>query len=136
MSDVNINTPVISLKSLTQSGRQSTAAPDLSGSGAPADFPAGGSSPAASSGASSGATNAKSDAGKKLDQAVVHLNDHMQSLQREIRFQVDRKTGKVVVKVIDQKTHQVLQQIPDEVAIRLARTLHQSEPISLLKTKV
>lgn len=82
------------------------------------------------------ADGGKSPTSNGVDKAIAHLNDYMQSLNRDLQFEVDKKTGKVVVKVIDQKTHQVIQQIPDEVALRLARSLKQGEPLSLLKLKV
>lgn len=59
----------------------------------------------------------------QVDAAVERLNDYVQSLQRELRFSVDRDLGRAVVSVIDQSTQEVIRQIPNETALRLARNL-------------
>lgn len=72
----------------------------------------------------------------ELDGAVSRLNDFVQSVQRDLEFEVNDETGKTVVRVIDQKTEELVRQIPDELAIRLAEKLQQEEPLSLLNIKV
>ncbi|MCR9278818.1 MAG: flagellar protein FlaG [Pseudomonadaceae bacterium] len=66
------------------------------------------------------------DSAQEVDQAVAKLNDYVQSLQRDLQFSVDDSTGKQVVQVLDRSTDTVVRQIPNDVALRLARNL--SEP--------
>lgn len=72
----------------------------------------------------------------KLEQAVTKLNDYIQSVQRDLQFNVDDDSGRMVVKVVDRKTNEVVRQIPDEVALNMARNLQQEEPLSLFTMKV
>ncbi|GAA3576967.1 flagellar protein FlaG [Marinobacter xestospongiae] len=73
---------------------------------------------------------------ERVDQAVSRLNDYVQSVQRDLRFSVDDDSGKTVVKVMDRQTDEVIRQIPDEVAMRLAEKLQQDEPLTLFDIKV
>ncbi len=72
---------------------------------------------------------------EQVQQAVSKLNDYIQSVQRDLQFSLDDASGKVIVKVVDRNTNEVVRQIPDEVALDLARKLQKDEPISLLSTK-
>lgn len=71
-----------------------------------------------------------------LDDAVSQLNDFVQSVQRDLQFEVDNELGQTIVKVVDQQTREVIRQIPDEVALRLAEKLQQDEPLTLFNIKV
>jgi flagellar protein FlaG len=71
-----------------------------------------------------------------LDGAVLQLNGYVQSVQRDLQFEVDNELGQTIVKVVDQKTQQVIRQIPDELALRLAEKLQQDEPLTLFNIKV
>ena len=73
---------------------------------------------------------------EQLDDAVSQLNDFVQSVQRDLQFEVDNDLGKTIVKVVDQSTQEVIRQIPDEVALRLAENLQQDEPLTLFNIKV
>ncbi len=79
---------------------------------------------------------ASSDDQKSLNEAVSQLNDFVQTVQRELQFEVDSEKGQTIVKVVDQSSQKVIRQIPDEVALRLAENLQQNEPLSLLDIKV
>lgn len=72
---------------------------------------------------------------EQVQKAVAKLNDYIQSVQRDLKFNMDEESGKVVVKVVDRNTNEVVRQIPDEVALKLARDLQSNEPISLLNAK-
>jgi len=60
---------------------------------------------------------------QSVDQAIVHLNDYVQSIQRDLEFSVDEGSGATVVRVIDRTTKEVVRQIPSDVALSLARNL-------------
>ncbi|MBI4384867.1 MAG: flagellar protein FlaG [Nitrospinae bacterium] len=47
------------------------------------------------------------------------------SFNRETRFEMDHETKKVVVKVIDKKTHEEIKQIPNKQAQRLSQNIGQ-----------
>jgi len=71
-----------------------------------------------------------------LDDAVSQLNDYVQNVQRDLQFEVNNDLGETVVRVVDQKTQEVIRQIPDEVAMRLAEKLQQEEPLTLFNIEV
>ena len=71
----------------------------------------------------------------QVQEAVAKLNDFIQSVQRNLEFNLDEDAGRVVVKVIDRQTKEVVRQIPDEVVLKLARDLQSDEPLSLFNTK-
>jgi flagellar protein FlaG len=73
---------------------------------------------------------------EELNNAVSRLNDFVQTVQRDLQFDVDDATGKSVVRVMDQQTNEVIRQIPDELVLRLAENLQQKEPLTLLNIKV
>ncbi|SHK37296.1 flagellar protein FlaG [Marinobacter antarcticus] len=73
---------------------------------------------------------------KDLDEAVSQLNDYVQSVQRDLQFEVDNEMGQTIVRVVDQQTQEVIRQIPDEVAMRLAEKLQQDEPLTVFNIKV
>lgn len=73
---------------------------------------------------------------EQLDDAVSQLNDFVQTVQRDLQFEVDNDLGRMIVKVVDQSTQEVIRQIPDEVALRLAENLQQDEPLTLFNIKV
>lgn len=76
------------------------------------------------------------DASDKVEDAVASLNTYVQSVQRDLQFRLDDTSGKTVITVFDRSTEEVVRQIPDDVALRLARDLQQEQPISLFKAKV
>jgi flagellar protein FlaG len=69
--------------------------------------------------------DADSNLQERLADVVGRLNEHMQKLQRSLRFSVDDASGRIVVKVIDQSTDEVIRQIPSEEM--LAMMNHISE---------
>ncbi|MFT6907766.1 MAG: flagellar protein FlaG [Oleiphilaceae bacterium] len=68
--------------------------------------------------------------------AVTKLNDFIQTVQRNLQFNLDDASGKTIITVVDKQTSEVVRQIPDDVAIKLAQDLQQSEPLSLFNAKV
>lgn len=62
--------------------------------------------------------------------AVASIQEFVQSVGRSINFSVDDGAGRVVVKVTDADSGDVIRQIPSEEALRLAENL--SEVRSLL----
>ena len=73
---------------------------------------------------------------EKLGEAVTQLNDYVQNVQRDLQFEVDMERGETIVRVVDNETQEVIRQIPDEVALRLAKNLQDDEPLTLFDLKV
>jgi flagellar protein FlaG len=60
---------------------------------------------------------------KDIDTAVTDLNSSIQSVQRNLKFSVDKELDKIVINVTDKKTEEVVRQIPSEDFLELARNL-------------
>ncbi|ABM19666.1 flagellar protein FlaG [Marinobacter nauticus] len=144
MNDVNLNNPDLKLvrsgaqapaKALSSSQAEGGKAPDLaasSSSGSTIQSPQ-----AATEVSKAERLQARSEAQRdELNEAVSQLNDFVQNVQRDLQFEVDNEMGQTIVKVVDQSTQEVIRQIPDEVAMRLAEKLQQDEPLTLFNIKV
>ena len=145
MNDVNLNNPNLKLvrssdqapvKALSSSQAEGRNASDLASSSA------GSTAPTLSAAQSSEPSKAEKQQARnevqrqELGEAVTQLNDFVQNVQRDLQFEVDNEAGQTIVKVVDQQTKEVIRQIPDEVAMRLAEKLQQDEPLTLLNIKV
>ncbi len=71
-----------------------------------------------------------------LEQAVLRLNDYVQSVKRDIIFDFDPDSGEPSVTVVDRESRKVLRQFDSKEALELAQKLDKQEPISLFKTQV
>ena len=60
----------------------------------------------------------------RVEKAVEQLNEYAQSFQRDLRFSMDEDLGRTIVRVVDRTTQEVIRQIPNETALRLARNLN------------
>lgn len=61
----------------------------------------------------------------QVKQAVDSINHSMQSLTRGLEFSVDEESERVVVKVIDPATKELIRQIPSDETLAIARSLDQ-----------
>ena len=144
MNDVNLNNPNLKLvnvsdrgpvKALSSSQAEGRNAPDLAASSAGARQVQ--NTQIANEASKAEQLKERNDAQREdLDQAVSQLNDFVQNVQRDLQFEVDNEMGQTIVKVVDQQTQEVIRQIPDEVALRLAEKLQQDEPLTLFNIKV
>jgi len=66
-----------------------------------------------------------------LDKAVQQLNENEQVVQHEIRFNIDKDSGKTVIKVMNLATDEVIRQIPNEEALVFARKLNEGADLKL-----
>ena len=62
---------------------------------------------------------------QNLDNAVKQLNNYVQSINRNLEFNIDNDSGKTVVKVIDAETDELIRQIPNEEALYIAKQLNE-----------
>ncbi len=58
-----------------------------------------------------------------VDRVVHQLETQSQSLRRDLQFNVDDSTGRVIVTVRDSETNEVIRQIPSEELLALSRHL-------------
>ena len=65
-----------------------------------------------------------------VEAAVATIQDFVQSVRRDLNFSLEEGSGRVVVKVTDSGSGDVIRQIPSEEALQLAENL--SEVRSLL----
>ncbi|EHJ05413.1 flagellar protein FlaG [Marinobacter manganoxydans] len=144
MNDVNLNSPDLKLvrtseqapaRAISSSQAEGRNASDLAGSSAAVSQVE--SSQVTSDVSKAEKLQARNEATREqLDDAVRQLNDFVQNVQRDLQFEVDNDLGQTIVKVVDQSTKEVIRQIPDELALRLAENLQQDEPLTLFNIKV
>lgn len=72
----------------------------------------------------------------KLERAISKLNNYVQTVQRDIYFDLDPLSGEPSVTVLDRESRQVLRQFDSQEALELASKVDTDEPISLFKTRV
>jgi len=68
---------------------------------------------------------------RQLESAVSKISEFVQNFQRDLTFSVDKDSGRIVIKVIDSKTKDVIRQIPSEVVLRLAKNLQSPDSLIL-----
>lgn len=65
---------------------------------------------------------------EEVSQAVVELNDYIQSVNRGLEFSVDEDSGRSIIKVVDSETGDVIRQMPSEEILHIARFLKEGQP--------
>ncbi|MGE6995673.1 flagellar protein FlaG [Pseudomonas sp. NPDC047961] len=66
---------------------------------------------------------------ESLGEAVSSIKDFVQSIRRDLDFDLDDASGKMIVKVTDRATGEVVRQIPTEEALRLAENLEEARSL-------
>ncbi|WP_286975922.1 flagellar protein FlaG [Pseudomonas sp.] len=61
--------------------------------------------------------------GQSVERAASSIQGFVQNIQRDLNFELDDSSGRVVVKVIDTYSGDVIRQIPSEDALKLAESL-------------
>lgn len=72
----------------------------------------------------------------EVKEAVSKLNEYVQKTQRDLDFQLDEDSGKTIIRVYDRQSETLVRQIPDEVALELAKKLNTEEPSLLFSAQV
>lgn len=72
-------------------------------------------------------TQKPSDLQKTLDS----LSQRVQSMQRDLQFSVDERSGRTVITVVDRQTDTVIRQIPAEEVLALAEHLDEASGMLL-----
>ena len=71
---------------------------------------------------------------KELESAVQKVQKFTQNLAKELQFDIDKDSGRTVVKVVDTSTKEVIRQIPSEEMLAMAKALDQIQGL-LVKQK-
>lgn len=66
-----------------------------------------------------------------LEDVVRDLNQHIQQVQRELQFSVDKDSGRTVITVMDKQTQDVIRQIPGEEALHFARKFREEADLEI-----
>lgn len=72
---------------------------------------------------------------EQLQKAVEEINRSMQQSGRNLQFSVDSSTDRVVVRLTDMETGEVIRQIPSEETLAIARSIGEFQQGMLLKQK-
>ncbi len=70
----------------------------------------------------------------QLKQAVDNINKSMQALSQDLVFSVDSDTHRTIVKVVDQKTKEVIRQIPTPEALEISKALDTVKGLLIKQT--
>lgn len=83
----------------------------------------------AATAANDAATSAKEEeTPKQIEAAVKEVNASLESRSIGLRFHVDEDLGRVIVKVVDRESGDVIRQIPTEEVVRIAKVLQGKVP--------
>lgn len=66
--------------------------------------------------------------------AVKKLNDYVAPALQTVQFSIDDDTDRIVVKVVDSTTQQVLRQIPNEEVLAISKTLDKLQGLVIRQT--
>lgn len=77
----------------------------------------------------SSATPPAEPAREPVEDAISSIKQFAQSIQRNLNFALDESSGRVVVKVTDAVSGDVIRQMPSEDALRLAESLEEARSL-------
>src|SRR4051812_35524972 len=60
---------------------------------------------------------------EELKAAVHDIQEFVNTVTTDLRFMVDKETGRLIVSVVDSKTDQILRQIPSEDIMKIAKNI-------------
>lgn len=69
---------------------------------------------------------------EQVGAAVETLNRALEAAQRDLRFQLDDESGRVIVQVVEPASGEVIRQMPSEEVLRMASRLGAGEPLPSL----
>lgn len=68
----------------------------------------------------------------EVRRAAAQANEALRQRTSELSFEFDDEIGRIVVKLVDTSTHEVLRQIPSEEMVQIARALKQETQSGML----
>ncbi len=73
--------------------------------------------------------DSRSGGAEALAEKIDQLNLQMQDMRRSLRFSVDDSSGRIVVKVVDLSTDEVIRQIPSEEMMSLIKNASEGDSL-------
>lgn len=70
----------------------------------------------------------------QVQEAVDNINKSLQTLSQDLVFSVDHDSNRTIVKVVDQKTKEVIRQIPTPEALEIAKALDTVQGLLIKQT--
>jgi flagellar protein FlaG len=64
---------------------------------------------------------------EQLKQAVDSINQAFSAMSSDIQFSIDQDSNRAIIKVVDQKTKEVVRQIPSAEALAIAKSLEEAD---------
>jgi flagellar protein FlaG len=71
---------------------------------------------------------------EQVNQAVSNINKSLQTLSQDVVFSVDNDSNRTIVKVVDQRTKEVIRQIPSPEALEIAKALDTVQGLLIRQT--
>ena len=71
---------------------------------------------------------------QQVRQALGEVQKAVESVARDLRFSIDKETGRTIVTVVDSVTQEVIRQIPGEEIVAIAKAMDRMQGL-LLKQK-
>jgi flagellar protein FlaG len=94
--------------------------------------PAQSANPVNTTGKSSGTSDASNR--DQVTNAVEKINKVIQSSGQGVEFSINNDFNKLIVKVVDQQTNEVIRQIPSEEVLEIARSLDKLQGLLIKQT--
>lgn len=85
-------------------------------------------------GASSGSPTVDVNDKAAISGAVKKLNEYVAPALQTIEFSIDDESDRIIVKVVDTETQQVLRQIPNEEVLAISKTLDKLRGLVVRQT--
>jgi len=70
----------------------------------------------------------------EVKEAVANINKSLQTLSQDLVFSVDSDSNRTIVKVVDQKTKEVIRQIPTPEALEISKALDTVQGLLIKQT--
>jgi flagellar protein FlaG len=70
----------------------------------------------------------------QVTQAINTINKAMSEMSPDLQFSIDEDSNRTIIKIVDQKTKEVLRQIPSAEALAIAKAIDQAQGL-LIKQK-
>lgn len=71
---------------------------------------------------------------EQVKDAVANINKSLQALSQDLVFSVDTDSKRTIVKVVDQKTQEVIRQIPTPEALEISKALDTVQGLLIKQT--
>lgn len=63
----------------------------------------------------------------EVRQALKDINASMRAMSRDLEFSLDPESDRVIVRVVDQQTKEVIRQMPTKEALEIAKAIDRSQ---------